>query len=120
MDRNQTTEMTAFFQSTKAVRVNETIYSIDPSTGVRTLYTGKDQVNIEKSSQFDIVAGDITKPGNQLLNPNAPVLPMDRIPLLLAISEFIPVVDESKLLKYDSGEVVLADNWWECFSFIAR
>jgi hypothetical protein len=35
------------------------------------------------------------------------------------LTEFIINVDESKLLKMVDEKLVLADEWWNCFSFTA-
>lgn len=98
--------------SIKGVRINDNVYSINESTGAGTLYTGS--FTYDNNNQFDIIAGDITKPGNQFISPTAPVLPMKSIPNMREVKEFILKVDESKL--HTDG--VLEANWWECFSFV--
>jgi hypothetical protein len=100
--------------SIKGIRIDNTIYKIDQNSGEGTQYTGS--FSYDNNDQFDIIAGDITKSGNQFLNPASPVLPMDSIPDLLKVKEFVLLVDESKL--HING--VLKDDWWNCFSFSIR
>ena len=102
--------------SIKGVRIDNVVYNFDPWTGAASIFTGTFSYDNHSEPLFDIIAGDITKPGNQFINPNAPVIPMASIANMHEVSEFILVVDEEKL--HTDG--VPNSNWWECFSFVVR
>jgi hypothetical protein len=82
-----------------------------------------DEIILEKDLTpghgIDIVAGDSTKMGAEAVG--APkIIPFDGVTGIDNITEFIIYVDETKLLKVEGGELVLVDDWWNCFSFFVR
>ncbi|MCL2130757.1 MAG: hypothetical protein FWH35_10455 [Treponema sp.] len=70
---------------------------------------------------LSLTAGDTSKFGpDEYFDPDAPNVPFDGVPEgYNNLEEFVIFVDEDKLYEIYNDEIVLKDNWWECFSFLA-